>query len=96
MEGSALPATTAADALDRLIAGGYENVIVAARREYEEWTKASGIGHRRNHIDPDMVTYRRGRWHASVRMLALLAGMDVSIEEPNPLEFVHAFLAYSE
>lgn len=95
MEGSVMQATTPAEVLAKLIEKGHGPAIALARREYEQYADASGINHRRTHIDPDAITYRRGRWHAAVKMLALLADLEVSTEEPDLLEFAHALSAYS-
>ena len=95
MEGSVVQATTPIEVLDRLVEKGHANAIAVARREYEEYADAAGIHHRRRHINPDAMTYRRGRWHACVKMLAVLAGLEVSTEEPDLLEFAHALSVYS-
>ncbi|MDP2650489.1 MAG: hypothetical protein Q8P04_00090 [bacterium] len=80
--------------LAKLIEKGHGPAIAAARREYEQYAEAAGLYHRRRHIDADAITYRRGRWHASVKMLALLADLEFSTEEPDLLEFAHALSSY--
>ena len=95
MEAEVAQVTTPAEVLAKLIEKGHGPAIAAARREYEEWEHAAGFDRHRRHIDANAITYRRGRWHAAVKMLAVLAGMEFSNEEPDLLEFAHALSAYS-
>ncbi len=91
--------SAATDVLDRLVKGGHQHLIELARREYEEWERVSGRAKehtRRRHFDANAIIYQRGRWHAAVRMLAALAGFQVSSnDEPDLLELANAISAYT-
>ena len=93
MEGSAVQVATPAEAVALLAQLGHEKAIAVARREYEEVMRVA----RGRHPRSEEIDYRRGRWHAAVKMLAVLAGLEVltETEEPDLLEFAHALSSYS-
>ena len=91
MEGPVMQVTTPVEALAFISQMGHEKAIAGARREYEQFRKAAKGRHPRS----EEINYRRGRWHASVKMLAVFAGLEVLMEEPDLLEFAHALSNYS-
>lgn len=89
--GGVVQITTPVEAVAFLAQSGHAKAIAVACHEYERFRRAAGGRHLRS----EEINYRRGRWHAAAKMLAILAGLEVPTEEPDLLEFAQALSSYS-